>query len=86
MSPQFFFELSGESKDMPKAEVSGCVGAVADSFEIVSSGPGYVVASFDQSCFEEIADRMGFMFGIACTPVVDSCQCMAKLIQYCKVK
>ncbi len=58
MSPQFFFELSGESKDMPKAEVSGCVGAVADSFEIVSSGPGYVVASFDQSCFEEIADRI----------------------------
>ena len=28
----------------------------------------------------------GFMFGIACTSVVDSCQCMAKLIQYCKVK
>ena len=21
-----------------------------------------------------------------CTPMVDSCQCMAKLIQYCKVK
>ena len=28
----------------------------------------------------------GFMFGIACTPMVDSCQCMAKPIQYCKVK
>ena len=28
----------------------------------------------------------GFMFGKACTPVVDSCQCMAKPIQYCKVK
>ena len=28
----------------------------------------------------------GFMFGIACTPVVDSCQCMAKPIQYYKVK
>ena len=28
----------------------------------------------------------GFMFGIACTPVVDSCQRMAKPIQYCKVK
>ena len=26
------------------------------------------------------------MFGNACTPVVDSCQCMAKPIQYCKVK
>ena len=28
----------------------------------------------------------GFMFGNACTPVVGSCQCMAKRIQYCKVK
>ena len=28
----------------------------------------------------------GFMFGNACTPVVDSCQCLAKPIQYCKVK
>ena len=28
----------------------------------------------------------GFMFGITCTPVVDSCQCMAKPIQYCKIK
>ena len=28
----------------------------------------------------------GFMFGNACTPVVDSCQCMAKPIQYNKVK
>ena len=28
----------------------------------------------------------GFMFQIACTPVVDSCQCMAKPIQYFKVK
>ena len=28
----------------------------------------------------------GFMFGIACTPMVDLCQCMAKPIQYCKVK
>ena len=25
----------------------------------------------------------GFMFGNACTPVVDSSQCMAKPIQYC---
>ena len=28
----------------------------------------------------------GFMFGNACTPVVDSCKYMAKPIQYCKVK
>ena len=28
----------------------------------------------------------GFMFGNAYTPVVNSCQCMAKPIEYCKVK
>ena len=28
----------------------------------------------------------GFIFGNPCTPVVDSCQCMAKPIQNCKVK
>ena len=28
----------------------------------------------------------GFMFGNACKPMVDSCQCMAKPIQHCKVK
>ena len=28
----------------------------------------------------------GFRLGNTYTPVVDSCQCMAKPIQYCKVK
>ena len=28
----------------------------------------------------------GFMIGNSCTPMADSCQCMAKPIQYCKVK
>ena len=28
----------------------------------------------------------GFMFGNSCTLVADSCQCMAKPTQYCKVK
>ena len=28
----------------------------------------------------------GFMFGNSCTPMADSCQCIAKPIQYCKVK
>ena len=27
----------------------------------------------------------GFQMGNTCTPVADSCQCMAKPIQYCKV-
>ena len=30
--------------------------------------------------------RGSFRVGNSCTPVVDSCQCMAKQIQYCKVK
>ena len=28
----------------------------------------------------------GFRIGNSCTPVVDSCQCTAKPMQYCKVK
>ena len=30
--------------------------------------------------------RGGFRIGNKCTPVADSCWCMAKTIQYCKVK
>ena len=30
--------------------------------------------------------EVGFRMGNMCTPVADSCQCMAKPIQYCKVK
>ena len=29
--------------------------------------------------------RGGFRMGNTCTPMADSCQCMAKPIQYCKV-
>ena len=29
---------------------------------------------------------VGFRIGNSCTPMVDSCYCMAKPIQYCKVK
>ena len=39
MSPQFFFELSGESKDMPLAEAKSCLEAETDSYEIVKTGP-----------------------------------------------
>ena len=38
-----------------------------------------------EGCYGEGGGR-GFMFGNTCTPVLDSCQCMAKPIQYCKVK
>ena len=30
--------------------------------------------------------RGGFRIGNTCTPVADACGCMAKPIQYCKVK
>ena len=46
---------------------------------------GLVHGDDPEGCCGE-GDGRGFMFGIACTPMVDSCQCMAKPIQYCKVK
>lgn len=64
MSPQFFFELSGESKDMPLAEAVRCLEAETDSFEIVKSGPGYMVASFDERYLPGIADRIALTHSI----------------------
>ena len=46
---------------------------------------GLVHGDNPERCYGEETGG-GFMFGNACTPVVDSCQCMAKPIQYCKVK
>ena len=39
-----------------------------------------------EGCCVEGGGRGGSCLGMHCTPVVDSCQCMAKPIQYCKVK
>ena len=36
--------------------------------------------------FENFPKEIEAIVGNACTPMVDSCQCMAKPIQYCKVK
>ena len=38
-----------------------------------------------QYCKEIMVER-GFRIGNTCTPMADSCQCMAKPMQYCKVK
>ena len=46
---------------------------------------GLVHGDDPERCYGEGGGR-GFMFGNTCTPVVDSCKCMAKPIQYCKVK
>lgn len=58
MAPQYFFELSGESKDMPPAEIAGCLRAEADQYEIVTEGPGYLIASFDSQFFPGVAERL----------------------------
>lgn len=58
MSPQFFFELSGESKDMPPAEAIRCMEAETDSFDVVRQGPGYLIAEFDERYLDGIADRI----------------------------
>ena len=46
---------------------------------------GLVHADDPERCYGEGGGR-GFMFGNACTPMVDSCQCIAKPIQHCTVK
>ena len=46
---------------------------------------GLVHGDDPERCYGEGGGR-GFTFGNACTPVVDSCLCMAKPIQYYKVK
>ncbi len=49
---------------MPLAEVKGCLAAETDSFEIISNGPGYVVASFDEKYLDSIADRIAMSHSI----------------------
>ena len=46
---------------------------------------GLVHGDDPEGCYGEGGGR-GFMFRNACAPVVDSNQCMAKPIQYCKAK
>jgi len=49
---------------MPVAEVRGCLEAETDSYEIVSSGPGYVIASFDEKYLDSVADRIALSHSI----------------------
>ncbi|MBR7123962.1 MAG: methyltransferase [Candidatus Methanomethylophilaceae archaeon] len=58
MCPDYFFELSGELKDMCSAEAKKCIEAEAGQFEIKSEGPGYLIASFDERAVNPIADRI----------------------------
>ena len=64
MKSSFFFELSGETKDMALAEAIKCVEAETDSHEILAKGPGYMVASFDDRFLDPIADRISLTHSI----------------------
>jgi tRNA (guanine10-N2)-dimethyltransferase len=58
VDPVFFFELSGESNDMPKAEAERCIEAECTHWMIIGSGPGYLIASFPEKHLNDIADRI----------------------------
>lgn len=58
MCPDYFFELSGELKDMCSAEAKKCIEAEAGDFEVKSEGPGYLIASFNSEAVDHIADRI----------------------------
>lgn len=64
MDPTFFFELSGESKDMPSAEAKKCIEAECDSFSIIKEGPGYVLASFSEGFLDDISSRIALTHSI----------------------
>lgn len=59
MSPShFFFELSGEHGSLCSAEAIGCLRAEAPGFKTLSTGPGYLIASFEENALEPIAERI----------------------------
>lgn len=64
MNPTFFFELSGELKDMPMAEAVRCIQSETDDSVIVGNGPGYLIASFPDNCLDSIADRLALTHSI----------------------
>ena len=64
MCPSYFFELSGEHKDMCSAEAKKCIEAETESFNIVSEGPGYIIASFEEDALSKISDRISLTHSI----------------------
>ena len=58
MIREYFFELSGEHPLMPAAEVRACIKAESGTDPGIRSGPGYAVASFDETAFGGIAERI----------------------------
>jgi len=64
VDPVFFFELSGESKDMPAAEAERCIEAECGRHSFIGSGPGYLIASFPKKYLDGIADRIALTHSI----------------------
>ncbi|MDR0778370.1 MAG: RsmD family RNA methyltransferase [Methanomassiliicoccaceae archaeon] len=58
MIKRYFFELSGEHPMMPAAEAYACIKASTDDAFEFTSGPGYSIAEFDDSIFNDIAERI----------------------------
>ena len=55
---KFFFELSGEHPAMPSAEALACIEAESESSSLISSGPGYIIAEFDENAVDRIGERI----------------------------
>ena len=64
MDPLFFFELSGELKDMPCAEARRCIEAECGRYEMIAAGPGYLLASFPEEDLQSIADRLALTHSV----------------------
>jgi len=64
VDPIFFFELSGESKDMPSAEARRCIEAECGRYDVIGGGPGYLLASFPEENLQSIADRLALTHSI----------------------
>ncbi|MDR0791192.1 MAG: RsmD family RNA methyltransferase [Methanomassiliicoccaceae archaeon] len=60
MIRKYFFELSGEHPDMPAAEAYACIKASLpyDVPVPFTRGPGYAMAEFDDSVFNDAAERI----------------------------
>ncbi len=60
----YYFDLLGESKNMPTAEAIKCVEAECDQYQIIKCGPGYVIVSFESKYLDQISDRISLTHGI----------------------
>jgi len=49
---------------MPEAEAENCIKAECYRYNIIGSGPGYLLASFPEDCLNNIADRMALTHSI----------------------